>query len=65
MIEVLIGMLIGYLIGVVPFIVPAVSARTKTISPKARQPTEEEQRQYDKMMREYVNFMTYDGSAQE
>ena len=65
MIEVIIGVFVGYVLGVLPTVFDLVTKRDKKISPKARQPTEDEQRKYDKMMKEYVNFMTYDGSAQE
>ena len=65
MIELLVGVFVGYFFGVVPRFVESFSGRKKNVSPKARQPTEQERREYEKMMREYVNFMSYDGSEQE
>ena len=65
MIEVIIGVFVGYVLGVLPTVFDLVTKCDKKILHKSRQPTDDEQRKYDKMMKEYVNFMTYDGSTQE
>ena len=71
MIEVLVGVFVGYLLAFAPriasFFVGLIKKEEpdEEEQPKARQPTEEEQRRYEQKMREYVNFMSYDGSTQE
>ena len=65
MVEVVIGVIVGYVLAYLPKAASLFTDRGKAVEKKAREPTEEEKRRAQKAMREYGNFLAYDGTEQE
>lgn len=65
MVEVLVGIFVGYILAILPRAVSFFDNCEKTVEKKAREPTEGEKRQLQKQLREYNNFLAYDGTEQE
>ncbi len=62
MIECLICVIVGYLLC---FLTSGKLSSKSKQEVKEREPTEEEKRAQEQFLREYQNFMTYTGDAQE
>lgn len=65
MVEVLIGIVVGYVLALMPKIPVLFTRRQKVVEEKARNPTETEVRKAQRALREYTNFLTYNGDEQE
>ncbi len=65
MVEVLVGVVVGYILAMLPRAVSFFDSGEKAVGKKAREPTEEEKRQVQRQLREYNNFLVYDGTEQE
>lgn len=63
MIEFALGIIVGVLF--MALVDDKIKIRKAKLSEKAREPTEQEIRNAERAAREYMNFMTYDGSEQD
>lgn len=65
MVDILLGVIIGYVLAHLPKLVSLFANREHVVEKKAREPTEAEQRQARRLIREYANFLAYDGTEQD
>lgn len=63
MIEFVLGFIVGVLL--MALVDDMIKNRKEKLHEKVREPTEQEIRNAERVAREYMNFMYYDGSEQE